>query len=516
MQQIRSHLEIETLYEISKTLSQTTDINKAFTSALNILSLYVGLENGTLALFDNVTHEVFVEAAPEMTDEERILGRLSPGEGLVGKIYALGVPVVVPDIAKEPAFLNRTGSWKNLKEDPRAFMGVPLRYGRNVLGVLTADRRHSNGPLNFDADIKLLTTIAYLMTSRVLLMQYETHHQDYGEEKEPQPNYTDERFPGIVCESKSMRDVLTLVMRVAKSRATVLLRGESGTGKELLARAIHDASPRAERSFIGINCAAMPESLIESELFGHDRGAFTGATNVRHGYFERADGGTLFLDEVGDLSLNAQAKLLRILQERQFERIGSEKPITVDVRVVAATNRNLEEMVRADKFRLDLYYRLSVISVTVPPLRERVDDITPLALHFLQALNTEHERNAVLTTDALELLRHCQLTGNARQLRNCIERALVASDHDELSAKDFYSVDDINWYELDLCSINNNEQNTSFHAANELAGFDERQRVIIALERCGYVQAKAARYMGLSVRQLGYRILKYNIPVKRF
>jgi Nif-specific regulatory protein len=325
-----------------------------------------------------------------------------------------------------------------------------------------------------------------------------------------------------------MREVLALVARVAQSRATVFLRGESGTGKEVIARAVHDASPRAGRPFVPVNCAALPEALVESVLFGHEKGAFTGASATHAGKFEQADGGTLFLDEVGELSQAAQAKLLRALQERQFERVGGRRTLTVDVRVVAATNRDLEEMVRTGAFRLDLYHRLSVVTIALPPLRERPEDVPALAEHFLRQLGEEHGRQVSLAPEGLDVLGECRLTGNARQLRNCLERAVVGSDEPRLGRGDFPCVQG----GVHTACLLERVATPSATAPAPLPTAsppipdaplaaaapppDERAAVRAALERSGWVQAKAARLLGMTVRQLGYRVRKYGITLERF
>jgi Nif-specific regulatory protein len=527
-------LEADAIYEIGKLLSLSTDLNKGFTSALNVLGLFLGMENGTLSLFDSVTGELFIEAAPEMRDEERILGRLRPGEGIIGRIFATGMPAVVPDIADEPLFLNRTRSWKNLRQDPRAFVGVPVQDGRTVLGVLTVDRRHANGPFHFDRDVRILSVVAHLVAARVRVMQLENTHRRATLDVPPvTPDPI--AFPGIVGSSQRLRDVLALTARVARSRATVFIRGESGTGKELFAKAIHETSPRAERPFVALNCAAIPESLIESELFGHEKGAFTGAGAVHAGRFEQADGGTLFLDEVGELSLAAQSKLLRALQERQFERLGGRKTVTVDVRLVAATNRDLERMVRDGEFRLDLYHRLSVVTVELPPLRERPEDIPALADHFLRELAEENGRTLELLPEGLDVLTECRFTGNVRQLRNCLERAFVGAEGSSLGRRDFPCAADGHAACMlerigDLTAPAARPAPAPGAAPSPAAASltpapapaptaseptTERERVVAALQRCGWVQAKAARLLGMSERQLGYRVRKYGITLER-
>ncbi|MBL0276375.1 MAG: nif-specific transcriptional activator NifA [Anaeromyxobacter sp.] len=540
----RADLETETLYEVGKVLSLSTDLNKAFTSALNLLGLYLGMENGTLSLFDPVTGEVFIEAAPQMKDSERILGRLRPGEGVVGRIFATGLPVVIADIGQEPLFLNRTGTWRDLDTSPRAFIGVPVQDGRTVLGVLTVDRPHGTAPTEFGRDVRFLTVVSHLVAARVRLMQLESPHRRASRDLPPVAPEPD-RFPGVVGQSARMREVLALVARVAQSRATVFLRGESGTGKEVIARAVHDVSPRAARPFVAVNCAALPEALVESVLFGHEKGAFTGASATHAGKFEQADGGTLFLDEVGELSQAAQAKLLRALQERQFERVGGRRTITVDVRVVAATNRDLEEMVRTGAFRLDLYHRVSVVTISLPPLRERPEDVPALAEHFLRQLNEENGRAVQLAPEALDVLGECRLTGNARQLRNCLERAVVGTDRDRLGRGDFPCIQggvhtaclmELASAPLGLSaapspspspspsptptptptSTSTSAPTSTPTPTSPSTPPDERATVLAALEKSAWVQAKAARLLGMTVRQLGYRVKKYGITLERF
>ncbi|MFL5273051.1 MAG: nif-specific transcriptional activator NifA [Anaeromyxobacteraceae bacterium] len=506
----RATLELEALHEIGTVLWRGGDINKSFTSALTILRLVLEMENATISLFDPVTGEVFVEAAPEMRDDERILGRMRPGEGIVGRIFALSVPIVVPDIAAEPLFLNRTGSWRELDDDPRAFIGVPIRNGRDTLGVLTIDRRLRVAQPSFDRDVRFLTLLAGMLGARVRLDGYESPRElaaaDDGAPRAP----GDGARHGVIVAGRRMREVMDQAERVAQSRATVLLRGESGTGKEVVARALHDASPRAARPFVAVNCAALTDSLLESELFGHEKGAFTGATAAKAGRFELADGGTLFLDEVGELSASAQVKLLRALQERQFERVGGRRTMTVDVRIVTATNRDLEDAVRQGGFRLDLYHRLSVVALTIPPLRERTDEIAALAEHFLRVLSAENGRAVTLAPDAVGALCRSRWPGNVRQLRNCLERALVTTTGARLAAADL-ALD----AEDPLAPVGAADGAVADGAAASPPG-SEAARIRAALERCGFVKAKAARVLGMTVRQLGYRVRKYGIEVERF
>ena len=513
----RAQLEVEALHEISGVLWRGGDMNKAFTSTLTILHLVLEMENGTISLFDPVTGDVFIEAAPEVPDEERILGRLRPGEGIVGRVFAFGLPVVVPDIAAEPLFLNRTGSWRDLADDPRSFIGVPIKHGRETLGVLTVDRRLRAGPPSYDRDVRFLFLVAGMLGARARLASFEAPRERATAEALEPPVEPGVRL-GVVVAGPCMQEVMDQVERVARSRATVLVRGESGTGKEVVARAIHEASPRAARPFVAVNCAALTESLLESELFGHEKGSFTGAVSHKKGRFELADGGTLFLDEVGELSPAAQVKLLRALQERQFERVGGGRTITVDVRIVAATNRDLEAAVRAGSFRLDLYHRLSVITIDLPPLRERPSEIPALARHFLRALAEENGRSITLTAEAIDALVQCRWSGNVRQLRNCLERAVVTCEGDRLAAAAL-CLDPTDCLlqratAPDAAAVPGPAPTRGEPASIEGAA-EERERVRSTLERCGYVQAKAARVLGLTPRQLAYRVRKYGIPLER-
>ena len=514
----RQAREVQALHDAARVLWLATDIREALDATLVVLQVELGMENGTVSLFDPVTGEVFIEAAPEMRDRERILGRLRPGEGIVGRIFATGMPIAVPDIADEPLFLNRTGTWRDLDAEPRAFLGVPIRHGRTTLGVLTVDRRHRAGPFSIERDLRLLEILAGMLGARVRLQELENPRRRAVLEEEA--GAPEARLPGIVGVGRRMREVLERVERVARSRATVLVRGESGTGKELVARALHEASPRTGRPFVALNCAALPEALLESELFGHEKGAFTGAAAGTKGRFELADGGTLFLDEVGELSLSAQAKLLRAIQERQFERVGGRRVVTVDVRIVAATNRDLDAAVRAGEFRLDLFHRLSVVTVSLPPLRERREDIPALAEHFVRELSEENGREVRLGADALEALAALDWPGNVRQLRNVLEEAVVSTDAPVLRAGD-----------LDLGVASARPAPPPDACARELAAVElppaearaeedgpagEAQQVRVALERAGFVKAKAARLLGMTVRQLDWRVRKYGISVERF
>lgn len=308
----------------------------------------------------------------------------------------------------------------------------------------------------------------------------------------------------IIFRSVAMEEVINLVGRVAQSRATVLIQGESGTGKELIARLIHDLSPRAEKPMTIVNCAALPENLLESELFGHEKGAFTGATGTRLGRFEEADGGTLFLDEIGELTNTVQVKLLRFLQEREFQRIGGNRTFQSDVRIISATNRDLEERMKGGLFREDLFYRLNVVGITIPPLRERKEDLSPLIDHFLNRFSSENNRKIEgVASRARDLLMKYDYPGNVRELENILERAVVIARGDHIETADLpFSEGDTHGAGI---------QNWNRGTLKEAMAFLEQEMVQNAMAETGNHQTRAARILGLSERMLRYKLKKYNL-----
>ena len=308
-----------------------------------------------------------------------------------------------------------------------------------------------------------------------------------------------------------MRAIMQEIAQAARSRSTVLLRGESGTGKELVARALHRFSERSQQPFVQLNCAALPESLLESELFGHERGAFTGAVKTRRGRFELADHGTLFLDEIGDISLATQIKLLRVLQERTFERVGGSRSLTVDVRIIAATNADLEEAVRARRFREDLYYRLHVVPIVLPPLRERKEDIPLLVGHFLQRFNAENHKALKISSPAMDLIVGYDWPGNVRELENCIERMVVMARREVIAPEDVPLPINIHMPTPPPRVLF--PEPTASTLPKAVADI-ERERLLEALRRSGGVQTRAATLLGITPRQLGYKLKKYHIAPK--
>jgi len=497
-------LELTTLYEISKILVSSPDLMKSIHSILRLLSELLGMKRGTLTLYHPGTKELRIEAAYGLTKEQQKKGRYGLGEGITGRVMKAGMPMIVQHIGNEPLFLNRTGARKDLSKEDVSFICVPVKVQNKAVGVLSVDRLFSN-EVSFEEDIRLLSIIASLIGQTVRLHQLvEKAKKDLVDENVALRQELKERyhFENIISLSKAMEEVFDMVGRVAGTKSTVLLRGESGTGKELIARAIHYNSPRAGKAFVKLSCAALPESLLESELFGHEKGAFTGAIAERVGRFEFADGGTLFLDEIGEITPSIQVKLLRVLQEKRFERVGGSRTLEVDVRLVAATNRDLEKAVSDGHFREDLYYRLNVIPIFIPPLRERREDIPLLVEYFLDRAKKEHRKSLSLTPSALETMMRYPWPGNVRELENCIERMVIMFKGETID------VDDL---PLSIRLALQEPPVPKDAPLPDLVGEMEKRRIEDVLKKYHGIQARAARHLGLTARQLGYKIKKYHL-----
>ncbi len=498
-------VEMTALYEISKLLGSSLNLRSNFRGVMRVLSEYLDMKRGTVALRND--NEVSIIAAFGMSEEEVRRGRYKLGEGIIGQVAKHGSPIVIPNIGEEPLFLNRTGARGQIKKENVAFLCVPIKFKNEILGVVSVDRLFGAKGISFEEDLRLLKIIASLIAQSVKLhREVEMEREAFIQEKEDLRRQLKGRYriENIIGQSEKMHEVFEAVGRVAPSRANVLLRGESGTGKELIAKAIHFASVRSKGPFVKFNCASIPEGLLESELFGHEKGAFTGAMFMRKGRFELADGGTIFLDEIGDLPLTLQPKILRVLQEKEFERVGGEKTIKVDARLIAATSRNLEDLVSAGKFREDLYYRLNVVPIYLPPLRERREDIPLLAEHFLKKYNDENRRSVVISPGVLNVFVEYEWPGNVRELENTIERLVV------MSGKPVLAVSDL--------PLNIRDQSMKsrygIHSKDALVTTIEdmeKSKILEVLRRTGWVQAKAARLLGISPRQIGYKIKKYQL-----
>lgn len=503
----RKNAELLALFEVSRVLSSSFNLKENLYRAMEILSDYLDMRRGTITLLDKDTGELRIEVAYGLTPEQIARGRYKIGEGIVGRVVEKGAPMVVPDIGKEPLFLNRTGA--RIEKDNISFLCVPIKFKNEILGVLSVDRIFDE-TISFEEDLRVLGIVATLISQAIKLYQafYEEKSRRQELEHELKERYA---FQNIIYASQEMREIIKTALKVAPTKATVLLRGESGTGKELLARAIHFSSPRAKNPFIAINCAAIPETLLEAELFGYEKGAFTGAFTSKKGKFELANGGTIFLDEVGDLSLSLQGKLLRVLQEQTFERLGGTKTIKVDVRIIAATHRNLEEMVKQGEFREDLYWRLNVVPIFIPPLRERKKDIPLLVDHFIKKFNQIYGKNIKIKPEALEILISHPFPGNVRELENLIERLVLLADSqwiEEDSLKRILKIKEEVQGEAKRLKDFKRDLPQKEGILRELEKI-EKERILKVLEECDFNQSKAAKILGLTRRQLSYRLQKY-------
>jgi Nif-specific regulatory protein len=537
-------LSLISLYEISKLLNGSLNLEKSLREVLNLLSSYLQMRRGLISLVgDGGRLEII--AAAGMSNEMARQGKVRPVQGLSARILSSGMPIVIPNLKDEPDFAGADEHDDSLDDEKVAFIGVPIKTTDKAFGVLSIERVWDGaGDINFESDVRFLAMTANLVGHAVHLRQavakdretlLEEKHRLQKELTGAKPSSGAKgSIPEMIGTSGAMREVFGEVLQIAASATTVLLRGESGTGKELIARAIHANSPRKNGPFIKVNCAALSETLLESELFGHEKGAFTGATQERKGRFELADKGTLFLDEIGEISHAFQSKLLRVLQEREFERVGGNKTLKTDVRLICATNKNLEEAVTLGEFRADLYFRINVVPIFVPPLRERKDDIPLLARHFLDRFNDENKRKLSFSDDALETLTACYFPGNVRELENCIQRVATTTKGETIGTGDLpcqkhMCLSSALWKQsAPVRSLAEAEDPVDAFGQVELEatgsddfapvsndGLPPKARLVQAMEKTGWVQAKAARMLGLTPRQIGYALKKYNIPIKR-
>ncbi|MEQ8825226.1 MAG: nif-specific transcriptional activator NifA [Filomicrobium sp.] len=566
---------VETLYEVSKILAGPGEQGALLSPVLKVLGSFVGLRYGSVHLLqdppddscDGVVNPHYTAAttnseSPEPHNEDRI-----PDE-VIDTVFMTGVAYIMQHIAEGLPHFDIPERLKSDLQDRVAILAVPIptqARGGAVRGVVGVFRTYcKEDPPQFDQDIRILKMVATLISQslefrdivardRQRLLEEQRSLQNFvgtrayppsggtpvrpanrKQKKDPGADY------GIVGQSPIISDVLARLKKVAQTQSTVLLRGESGTGKELFARATHEMSRCSSRPFVKVNCAALSESLLESELFGHEKGAFTGATTQRKGRFEMADGGTLFLDEIGEISASFQAKLLRALQEGEFERVGGTKTVRVNVRLICATNKDLEQAVSKGDFRADLYYRICVVPILLPPLRERSDDIPKLAEAFLQRFNEENATHLSFGGQALNALVKCKFPGNVRELQNCVYRvASMAAgptiDFDDFSCQQGACLSAQIWQPegstvaaarvgqvvtpvtRSLPVINGPAQPPANCPARSSDGErNQRDDLIDAMEKSGWVQAKAARMLGMTPRQIGYALKKHNIQIKRF
>ncbi len=521
--------ELLLIREVGRLLGRSVEPHFVIRQTLRLLSEWVGLNRGRVLLWDAGEEALRIRHWYGLTPDEAARGTFARGEGVCGSVFRSGLPRVVQDIDAEPEFLARSVERARLPQETVSFIAVPLREGDRVCGVLAAHRLRQRRRA-IDDDLELLQTVGTLLGQVIRVNdelrrrteRLETENRDLRERLGHRlPNF------GILGDSPALREAIAQARRLAAGDATVLLLGESGTGKELFARAIHQAGARAARPFVKVNCAAVPESLFESEFFGHERGAFTGAVTAQPGRFEQADGGTLFLDEVGELPLALQAKLLRVLQDRVVVRVGSRRELPLDVRVVAATNRDLAAAVARGEFRLDLYYRLAVLPLRLPPLRERAQDVPVLARHHAHEACLAWSRDPVQFSEpAMRLLQAHPWPGNVRQLQSVVLRLVVmspgalvdaASVAAQLAAEPDVSADPAPGAESRLVPA----AASLTGAAPAAAGPElvrpyapvtvvDAERVRDALARAGGNRSRAAQMLGMTRRQFTYRLEKLS------
>ena len=503
----REMKELSLLFEISRKLGEALDIKTILKPILHMMADHMEMLRGTLTILNRSKGEIFIEEAYGLLPEQQAKGKYRLGEGITGRVINTGQLAIIPRVSEEPLFLDRTGSRKDITKSDVTFICVPIKLGSEVIGALSIDRPFKKDVV-FDDDVRLLTIVASCISQAVRLRQLA--QEELEKIKVENRRLRDElkikyRPETIIGNSKSMLDIFSLINKVSQTNTTVLILGESGVGKERVAHAIHYNSPRANNPYITVNCAALPESLIESEFFGHEKGAFTGAIASRRGRFEIAGGGTIFLDEIGELSPSLQSKILRVLQEKEFDRVGGNKTIKVDVRIIAATNRDLKQLIREGKFREDLYYRLNTFPIVIPPLRDRRTDILLLVNHFIEKYGKELGKNIIsISASAIDLLMNHRWPGNVRELENCIERAIILSADGVIHS-----------YHLPPSLQRQDSRSREDHQGklNETLTAIEREILLDELRHSNGNMAKASRVLGITERVMGLRVAKHNIDV---
>jgi Nif-specific regulatory protein len=525
-----SDQELHILNEIGHILSSTLELREAFAKAMQILSDKMNMRRGALVLLDESTGRLRTEAAVGMTQEEIDKGRYALGEGVTGNVVATGRPRIIPDVRQEPDFLNRTGRLDpSALASPTAFLCVPIKIHGRTAGALSVDTPFTD-TAQLQGDQRLLDIITAFLgqaiqINRMVMRQKEELLEENAQLRaQVRDRY---RFENIIGDSPAMHEVFATVGQVANSRATVLLLGETGTGKEMIAKAIHYNSPRKERAFIRVNCGALTGTLLESELFGHVKGSFTGAIRDKLGRFEAADGGTIFLDEIGTMEPALQVKLLRVLQEREFERVGDTQTVKVDVRVIAATNVDLQEEVARGNFREDLFYRLNVVNVYLPPLRNRREDIPRLIDYFLDKYNAINDRRLRrISREMLNILLRYPWPGNVRELENAIERAVVLSNTEDftedllpLSVRMFAAQRRTNHSSESIETLTRRLADQAIADYELREGeiyqlvIDQIEKALIdrALAKCDGIKTKAADFLGINRNTLNKKVKDLGI-----
>ena len=501
--QCLTHKELLVLYDIASLISDSRDIKKSLEKSLTALKNALNLGNCVIYRLEDEILSIC--ASIGFSKHQKNISEYKLGEGATGLAAKSMEPVVIENIYNDIIFLNKSGNKNN---ETISYIAVPLIAEDKVIGVIGANLTKST-KIDFEETVRILSIVSSLFAQYINSnLSIEKEKERLEELKQYYKMEWDSKvhnFGDIIGDSPKMQDVYKVIERIAQSEVTILVRGETGTGKELVASAIHKRSKRNDEPFIKLNCAAITDTLLESELFGHEKGAFTDAKETRKGRFELADGGTLFLDEIGDISASAQVKLLRVLQEREFERVGGSKTIRVNVRLVAATNRDLEQMVKDGDFREDLYYRLNVIPIDLPPLRQRGKDIELLVNFFLERSMLNHKKRVSITSEAMDKLVAYPWPGNVRELENTIERIVLMGNEDGINAEDMM---------LLLPALKNDKpiaKENLVTSENKTLEELEKDALVNALSNSGGNLSVAAKALGITQRQIGYKVKKYGI-----
>ncbi len=525
-----AYKEIELLYEIAVALASTTEIEETIEQGMRLLKRHGYLDRCALFILNDDKTVLELFASIDLTAQQRMMAVYKLGEGATGMAAKSAEPVVIENIHNNINYLNKMGS---ISTNAISYIAVPLIQDDGVVGVISANIG-GGVPLDFDDIVRMLTIVGSLFAGTLATQR--RFAKEKAELSELKTYYKDEllsdhKFENIIGKSTKMQHIFSMLETVAPSDATILVRGETGTGKELIATAVHNLSKRKNGPYIKLNCAAISETLLESELFGHEKGAFTDAKEMRKGRFELADGGTLFLDEIGDITPALQVKLLRILQEQEFERVGGTKTVKTNVRLVAATNRNLEEMVKKGEFREDLFYRLNVIPINLPPLRERYEDVKLLVEHYLRKFMKEHRKQMHFSKAALEMLLDYPWPGNIRELQNMMERIVLICPDGEITPQGLNHVLPFNYQKMYMppepetaapvetapAAAAPQNQESEQPATPKLTKASlkemEKESIIQALIDNRGIQTKAAAQLGMTARQIGYKVRKYGIEI---
>ncbi|MEW6590515.1 MAG: sigma 54-interacting transcriptional regulator [Pseudomonadota bacterium] len=513
--------ELLVIRESARLLGKSLEPGFVIREMLHLISEFLGLNRGRVVLRQPDGDAYAIRYAYGLTREEMARGVYALGEGITGRALQSGETAIVQDIDDDPHYLARAIERERLPQETVSYIALPLRSDGEILGLLGVHRIRSRARALAD-DLRILEIVATLITQilklndRVAAQTARLENENRELKWALEHGAPQQATLGIVGDSPELRHALRQVEQVAATEATVLLLGESGTGKELFARALHLSSARRDQPFVKVNCGAIPENLFESELFGYEKGAFTGAATARAGYFEQAHGGTLFLDEIGDLPLAMQVKLLRVLQEKTLQRVGSQRETPIDVRIVAATHHDLQQQVAAGRFRLDLYYRLNIIPIRLPALRERSEDVRPLVRHLLNLVSQSYQRNVGLTAEAMERLAAYPWPGNIRQLRNVIERLVLLAEGASVSARE---VEHVLRGEAMSPSDATSLSGTSppIPPVGSVrpylpAASHGRDQIEQALAQTHGNKSRAAQLLGLTLRQFNYRLKRLDIP----